>query len=299
MSETDRRHHSRRARSPSDDETRHRRRRDHDYRKRSRSRSAERPRKRRSTSPDRRPSRRSRSRSPRPNHHDRRRSRSREPTHRSRPTANGRHHNPSTSPAPRSRAPLPSQNAAFTGTDPETHYKDKDGNLFPKEKPNWAPSGRLAAAANTIRTANKAIILKYHEPAEARKPPPSQPWRLYVFKDDEIIETVELHTQSCWLFGREEAVVDVLLEHGSCSKQHAVMQFRWREERGEFGERKGRVRLYVLDLESVNGTEVNGEKVEGARYVEVRGGDVVRFGGSEREYVLQLPPREEKKEGGG
>jgi smad nuclear-interacting protein 1 len=181
------------------------------------------------------------------------------------------------SPAPkerfsRSSRPLPSQNAAFqTTTDPggpldSDFYKDKDGNLQPKEKPNWAPTGRLAAAANTIKTANRAIVLKYHEPPEARKPPASQQWRMYVFKGEEIVETIELSGQSCWLFGREEAVVDVLLEHGSCSKQHAVLQWRWREERGEFGEKKGRVKGYVLDLESANGTTVNGEDVGKARY---------------------------------
>jgi smad nuclear-interacting protein 1 len=218
---------------------------------------------------------------------DRPRSQSRSPTHFS-----------------RSSRPLPSQNDAFnhdpsTGPLDSDFYKDKDGNFQRKEKPNWAPSGKLAAAANTIKTANKAIVLKYHEPAEARKPPTSQPWRMYVFKGEEILDTIELGMQSCWLFGREEAVVDVLLEHQSCSKQHAVLQWRFREERGEFGERKGRVKGYVLDLESANGTTVNGEDVGKARYYEVRSGDVVKFGHSEREYMLQLPPREEKKDDAG
>lgn len=120
-----------------------------------------------------------------------------------------------------------------------------------------------------------------------------------MFKEGEIVETIELAGQSCWLFGREEAVVDILLEHGSCSKQHAVLQWRWREERGEFGERRGRVRGYLLDLESGNGSSVNGVDVGKARYYEVRSGDVLRFGHSEREYLVQLPPREEVKRDGG
>jgi smad nuclear-interacting protein 1 len=171
----------------------------------------------------------------------------------------------------------------------------------PKEKPNWAPTGRLASAANTIQTANKRVVLKYHEPPEARKPPSKDGWRLYVFDTSraasgnpgDIIETIELNTQSCWLFGREASVVDVLLEGKGASKQHAVLQFRYREgERDEFGVRgRGKVKLYVLDLESQRGTTVEGVDVGKARYWEVRDGETIRFGGEEgREFVVQLPP---------
>ena len=80
--------------------------------------------------------------------------------------------------------------------------------------------------------------------------------------------------------------------HPSVSGQQAVLQFRWKQESGEFGEKKGKVKLYLLDLESSNGTDLNGEKVPGGRYVEVRDGDAIKLGFSEREYVVQLPPRE-------
>jgi smad nuclear-interacting protein 1 len=46
------------------------------------------------------------------------------------------------------------------------------------------------------------------------------------------------------------------------------------------------VRPYVIDLESTNGTALNGERVAPARYVELRSGDNLRFGQSTREYVL-------------
>ena len=46
------------------------------------------------------------------------------------------------------------------------------------------------------------------------------------------------------------------------------------------------VRPYLMDLGSTNGTCVNGEKLEPARYVELLEGDVIRFGLSSREYVL-------------
>ena len=113
---------------------------------------------------------------------------------------------------------------------------------------------------------------------------------MYVFKGPEIVETVELAEQSCWLFGRETAVADFPIEHPSCSKQHAVIQFRYIEKRNEFGDKKGKVKPYVLDLESANGTKVNGEDVPPGRYMEVRDNDVLTFGHSTREYVVQLPP---------
>ena len=86
--------------------------------------------------------------------------------------------------------------------------------------------------------------------------------------------------------------MDHLIEHPSCSKQHVVLQFRWVEKRNEYGERKGGVRPYVIDLDSANGTTVNGDKIPERRYVEVRSGDVLKFGESTREYVLMLPPKD-------
>jgi smad nuclear-interacting protein 1 len=180
---------------------------------------------------------------------------------------------------------LPSQQDAFKG---------EPGSGTPpveKQKANYATTGRLAAESNTINSADgQAIILKYHEPPEARKPPPGQAWRIYVFKGTEIMDTIELSQRSCWLFGREAAVVDFLVEHPSCSKQHAVVQFRYVEKRNEFGDKMGKVKPYVIDLESANGTSMNSEEVPAGRYLELRDKDILKFGHSSREYVLQLPP---------
>jgi hypothetical protein len=35
-----------------------------------------------------------------------------------------------------------------------------------------------------------------------------------------------VHRMSCYLFGRERKVADVPTDHPSCSKQHAVLQYR-------------------------------------------------------------------------
>ena len=195
----------------------------------------------------------------------------------------------SRSPEPfkKSKRPLPSQQDAFQNNDLAVVKPDP---VPEKQKANFGTTGRIAAASNTVKTAGQSIVLKYHEPSEARKPSAKDRWRMYVFKGDEIVDTLELAEQSCWLFGREAAVVDALIEHSSCSKQHAVIQFRYIEKRNEFGDKKGMVRPYVLDLESANGTTVNEDPIPGAKYVELRDKDVVKFGHSSREYVMQLPP---------
>lgn len=120
---------------------------------------------------------------------------------------------------------------------------------------------------------------------------------LYVFKgkDKDPLQTIPLYTRSCWLLGRETAVADIPIDHPSCSKQHAVFQFRYTVKKNEWGEKTGKVGLYVLDLESSNGTTLNGNKIDAARYVECLTGDVVQFGDNmDYEYVLLLPPKGEK-----
>ncbi|KAK6838402.1 hypothetical protein RU639_000302 [Aspergillus parasiticus] len=198
-----------------------------------------------------------------------------------------RHRSPPSSRDPvRSRGALPSQQDAYTS---EVAQKDPSAPPPEKEKPNFANTGRLAAESNTVNVSGGGtVVLKYHEPPEARKPPAKDPWRLYVFKGDDLLEVVELNERSCWLIGRENLVVDFPLEHPSCSKQHAALQFRYVEKRNEFGDRIGRVRPYLIDLESANGSAVNGDKIPGGRYVEVRDKDVLKFGLSTREYVLML-----------
>ncbi|KAF3047618.1 hypothetical protein E8E12_010914 [Didymella heteroderae] len=199
----------------------------------------------------------------------------------------------------RNKKPLPDQEVSFRGVDNSNQAPTKYGGApVNKEKPNFRPTGALAKHANRVE--GTKISLKYHEPPEARKPPASQPWRIFMFKGDDVIDTIELWQKSCWLLGRSHEVVDYVLEHPSSSGQHAVIQFRFTQKvvEDEFGVKstKGRVKPYVIDLESSNGTVLNGDDLEASRYFELRDKDILKFAGSEREYVLMLPPPEEKRE---
>jgi smad nuclear-interacting protein 1 len=203
----------------------------------------------------------------------------------------------SPSPHQRTKKPLPSQDVSFRGLDdsvqPPSKYGGAPANI---EKPNFKTTGALAKHANRVE--GTKISLKYHEPPEARKPSPSQPWRIFVFKGDDVVDTLEIWQKSCWLLGRSYEVVDYVLEHPSSSGQHAAIQFRYIQKTVEddFGVKsnRGKVKPYIIDLDSSNGTELNGETVEASRYHELRDKDILKFAGSEREYVVMLPPPEKK-----
>ncbi|ETS73459.1 hypothetical protein PFICI_14405 [Pestalotiopsis fici W106-1] len=186
----------------------------------------------------------------------------------------------------RRSGPLPSQADSFAIEKGEEPPKEK-------EKPNYGNSGTLAAASNSIAQADgSTIVLKYHEPPEARKPSPKDQWKLFVFKGKDIIDTIELNARTCWLIGREMAVIDIAAEHPSISKQHAVIQFRYLEKRNEYGDKIGKVKPYLIDLESANGTMLNSKKIPDSRYLELKDKDLVQFGHSTREYVIMLAPKD-------
>ena len=104
---------------------------------------------------------------------------------------------------------------------------------------------------------------------------------------------------SAFLMGRDSSVAHIKLDHYSCSSQHAVIQFRKKlktveltaEEqvaRGTFDAfvQEWIIVPYLMDLESTNGTRLNGEKVEPAQYIELRSKDCLRFGEDSVEYVF-------------
>ncbi|KAG8969384.1 hypothetical protein FRC03_003075 [Tulasnella sp. 419] len=154
-----------------------------------------------------------------------------------------------------------------------------------KSKPNFANSGLLAAATNTVKHSDgTTTLLKYNEPPEARKP--SQGWRLYAFKGEEDLGLLHIDRQSAYLIGRDHLIADIALDHPSCSKQHAAIQFRQVQAKDEWGAVKAVVKPFIIDLESTNGTHVNGETIPPSRYYELKIKDVMKFGQSVREYVL-------------
>ena len=169
-----------------------------------------------------------------------------------------------------------SDNGAREGTE-----KSSPGeNATDKEGPSMALSGKLMEDTNVFN----GVTVKYSEPQEAKKP--KRRWRFYVFKGEEAMPVLHLHRQSAYLLGKDRKVADIPIDHPSCSRQHAVLQYRCIPGTSVNGQKVTRVLPYIIDLESSNGTFLNNKKIEPKRYMELREKDVLKFGFSSREYVL-------------
>ena len=69
---------------------------------------------------------------------------------------------------------------------------------------------------------------------------------------------MHLHRQSAYLIGKDRKIADIPVDHPSCSRQHAVLQYRFVHNR---------VLPYIIDLGSSNGTFLNNKKIDSQRYV--------------------------------
>lgn len=138
----------------------------------------------------------------------------------------------------------------------------------------------LPAARSTVRPRPP-----YTPPAWSSAPPPDRPGEeppsLEVVKGGAVVGTVPLSAgRSHFMVGRQPNV-DVVVQHASVSRGHAVLQF------GAAGE------LFLFDMGSTHGTFVNrsSQRVPQREYVRVHVGDVIRFGESSRLFVVQGPER--------
>ena len=100
------------------------------------------------------------------------------------------------------------------------------------------------------------------------------------------------------MFGRLP-VCDVSLEHPSISRYHAVLQYRptdaasTSKDEGKSGSTlsssgPNEAGFYVYDLNSTHGSFLNKSKLQPRVYYRVRVGQMVRFGGSSRLFVLEV-----------
>ena len=98
-------------------------------------------------------------------------------------------------------------------------------------------------------------------------------------------DTLALDFKTCFLFGKDPRVADFRLDNPSCSSQHAVIQFRSVAIPLEDGTYRSETRPYLMDLNSTNGTRLNGVQIEPQKYYQLLPKDVIKFGLSQREYV--------------
>ena len=101
------------------------------------------------------------------------------------------------------------------------------------------------------------------------------------------------------VFGRLP-VCDISLEHPSLSRYHAVLQYRPTDAPTVTAEEDGaessplsssgtdKAGFYVYDLNSTHGSFLNKKKLQPRVYYRMRVGQMIRFGGSTRLFVLEV-----------
>ena len=150
-------------------------------------------------------------------------------------------------------------------------------NLIIKEKPNFNPSGLLSKQTNI----KNGVLIKYSTPLDSAIP--SDGWRLYSFKKNsfEPIDTYKLEKKHFFLIGKDKTVCNIIIDNVNVSRQHAVIQFR-----KIINNKKEEIKPYLIDLESKNGTFLNGVKLEDSKYYELMKKDIINFGDFNIEYIL-------------
>lgn len=164
----------------------------------------------------------------------------------------------------------------------------------------------VVSAAARMAVVNSAEV-GYREPEDAAAPVEGDGWRAFVFRKGDPLGSengcVNLDRQRFYLFGRDRAVSHVLMGHPSCSKQHAVVQFRriskqqycvergaaWGEidvEEWELADDEMIVVPHVVDLQSRNGTYLNGHRIPADTYIPLKPCDSLTFGASPREWMF-------------
>lgn len=169
--------------------------------------------------------------------------------------------------------------------------------------PIFEPSGLLELESHN----KEGVQLKHVEPPDAISP--KEYWEnlnvpikkrklfqimVYLKGEKAALNEYNLDSKSSYIVGRammrslnseaedkdskEVVVADIRIPEETCSKQHCVVQFRKKE---------GELKAYVMDLDSANGTLLNGVVLPQARYVELRSGDLlIPSSGEDSQYEI-------------
>lgn len=60
------------------------------------------------------------------------------------------------------------------------------------------------------------------------------------------------------------------IDHPSCSKQHAALQYRLVQVESDEGRNIKVTKPYIIDLNSTNGTYLNNQRIDPRRYYELK-----------------------------
>ncbi|VFQ60698.1 unnamed protein product [Cuscuta campestris] len=148
------------------------------------------------------------------------------------------------------------------------------------QHPNQLPSSLKPAETNVLPPVPTQQVTQvgggqstWQPPDWAIEPRPGV-YYLEVIKDGEVLDKINLDKRR-HIFGRQFYTCDIVLDHQSVSRQHAVV----------VPHKNGSI--YVIDLGSAHGTFVANERLTKDSPVELEAGQSLKFAASTRTYILR------------
>ncbi|KAK2576663.1 hypothetical protein KPH14_005325 [Odynerus spinipes] len=183
-----------------------------------------------------------------------------------------------------------SSSASVTST--KVQQEDEENNEESSTTEKVISDTEHTKSADEIHTAGslklvKNIPLPYQEPSWSTKP--EKEYKLEVLKSGVILQTIDLSDKGFHVVGRLPNC-DISLAHPTISRFHAIFQYRGVEDA------KNQKGLYIYDLGSTHGTFWNGNRIRPNVYIRLYDGHMIRFGCSQRKYILQAPDEDREEE---
>ena len=132
---------------------------------------------------------------------------------------------------------------------------------------------------------NNKVAINYKPPSDSIIP--EEIWFLFKFLKDkkEAEETYKLVGKEFFLIGKDNRICDIHIKQKNISRQHAVVQFRKITKNNKDGNSVSII-PYLIDLNSTNGTYLNGDKIDNSKYYELMDKDNLNFGDKKIDFVL-------------
>mmetsp|Transcript_870 Transcript_870/g.3200 ORF Transcript_870/g.3200 Transcript_870/m.3200 type:complete len:534 (+) Transcript_870:167-1768(+) len=140
-----------------------------------------------------------------------------------------------------------------------------------------------ALPSNLSEPQSDATIECLYEPP-AWSTPPRAAFYFEVREGDQIIDKIPISVSGHYLIGRLP-LCDIVVDDATCSRQHAVIQFRPGDPEPISGARADEV--YIYDLGSTSGTFVNVMPLQPKAYYPLYKGDTLQFGQYSCAFVLR------------
>jgi len=165
---------------------------------------------------------------------------------------------------------------------PQNNQKSAVDNESSEAPPSAATQDSDANAEPEPVPVEPKIELLYTPPPWST--PPHTPYYFEVREGEDVVEKVPVNIKGHYLIGRLP-ICDIVVDDATCSRQHAIVQFRPGDPDPQTGKRQDEV--YIYDLGSTSGTYVNGMPLQAKAYYPLYKGDILQFGQYSCAFVLR------------